>query len=55
MYEYEATARDEVSFRQGDVIVNAMSIDDGSWMLGTVVRTGLSGMLPSNYVRPLHG
>jgi len=55
MYDYEATARDEVSFRRGDVIVNAMPIDDGSWMLGTVVKTGLSGMLPANYVRPIGG
>jgi len=55
MYNYEATAHDEVSFNAGDIIINAMSIDDGSWMLGTVVRSGLSGMLPSNYVRPIAG
>ena len=55
MYNYEATAHDEVSFNAGDIIINAMSIDDGSWMLGTVVRSGLSGMLPSNYVRPVAG
>ncbi|MEQ2162133.1 hypothetical protein GOODEAATRI_016673, partial [Goodea atripinnis] len=40
---------DEVSFRDGDVIINAQPIDEG-WMYGTVQRTGKSGMLPANYV-----
>uniref|UniRef100_H2YDF4 SH3 domain-containing protein n=1 Tax=Ciona savignyi TaxID=51511 RepID=H2YDF4_CIOSA len=50
MYDYSAADDDEVTFRDGDVIVNAQSIDDG-WMFGTVLRTGATGMLPANYVQ----
>ncbi|XP_064805571.1 LIM zinc-binding domain-containing Nebulette-like isoform X2 [Oncorhynchus masou masou] len=49
LYDYVAQDHDEVSFRDGDVIVNAQPIDEG-WMYGTVQRTGKSGMLPANYV-----
>ncbi|KAM9850923.1 nebulin [Aulostomus maculatus] len=49
MYDYAATDNDEVSFKDGDVIVNVQSIDEG-WMYGTVQRTGKTGMLPANYV-----
>ena len=38
MYDYDADDDDEVSFRDGDVIVDCKSIDDG-WMMGTVLRT----------------
>nr|XP_046261005.1 nebulin isoform X31 [Scatophagus argus] len=49
MYDYTAADSDEVSFKDGDVIVNVQSIDEG-WMYGTVQRTGKTGMLPANYV-----
>ncbi|XP_041816943.1 LIM zinc-binding domain-containing Nebulette-like isoform X1 [Chelmon rostratus] len=49
LYDYAAQDHDEVSFRDGDVIINAQPIDEG-WMYGTVQRTGKSGMLPANYV-----
>nr|XP_023656007.1 nebulette-like isoform X15 [Paramormyrops kingsleyae] len=49
LYDYAAQDHDEVSFRDGDIIINAQSIDEG-WMYGTVQRTGKSGMLPANYV-----
>lgn len=49
LYDYAAQDHDEVSFRDGDVIINAQHIDEG-WMYGTVQRTGKSGMLPANYV-----
>nr|XP_039266500.1 nebulin-like isoform X9 [Styela clava] len=49
MYDYAAQDDDEVTFMDGDVIINAQKIDDG-WMFGTVERTGQTGMLPSNYV-----
>ncbi|KAG7331128.1 hypothetical protein KOW79_005097 [Hemibagrus wyckioides] len=49
MYDYIAADNDEVSFKDGDVIVNVQSIDEG-WMYGTVQRTGKTGMLPANYV-----
>ncbi|KAF5400612.1 LIM zinc-binding domain-containing Nebulette [Paragonimus heterotremus] len=52
MYDYEAKEEDEVSFIEGDVILNGDPITDG-WMYGTVQRTGQFGMLPSNYVEPI--
>lgn len=53
LYDYAAQDHDEVSFRDGDVIINAQPIDEG-WMFGTVQRTGKSGMLPANYVQCLN-
>uniref|UniRef100_A0A452HSB0 SH3 domain-containing protein n=1 Tax=Gopherus agassizii TaxID=38772 RepID=A0A452HSB0_9SAUR len=49
MYDYMAADADEVSFKDGDAIVNVQAIDEG-WMYGTVQRTGKTGMLPANYV-----
>uniref|UniRef100_A0A1E1WJR4 SH3 domain-containing protein n=1 Tax=Pectinophora gossypiella TaxID=13191 RepID=A0A1E1WJR4_PECGO len=49
MYDYEANDSDEVSFREGDLISNVTSIDEG-WMTGQVLRTRRTGMLPANYV-----
>lgn len=49
MYDYEAQDDDEVSFLDGDLIINVSSIDRG-WMTGQVQRTGQVGMLPANYV-----
>ncbi|KAG6795402.1 lim and sh3 domain protein lasp-like protein [Apis mellifera caucasica] len=51
MYDYEAQDLDEVSFCDGDLIVNCTAIDEG-WMTGLVQRTGRQGMLPANYVEP---
>ncbi|KAK9877459.1 hypothetical protein WA026_018568 [Henosepilachna vigintioctopunctata] len=50
MYDYEAQDVDEVSFVDGDLIVNVSSLD-GGWMTGQVKRTGQVGMLPANYVQ----
>ncbi|XP_034043082.1 nebulin-like [Thalassophryne amazonica] len=52
MYDYTAADSDEVSFKDGDVIINVQSIDEG-WMYGTVQRTGKTGMLPANYVEAI--
>jgi len=49
MYDYNAAADDEITFNDGDIIVNVQPIDEG-WMLGTCLRTGKTGMLPANYV-----
>jgi hypothetical protein len=49
VYSYEAQDEDEVGFEEGDLIVDAEFVAEG-WMMGTVKRTGLRGMLPSNYV-----
>ncbi|XP_076153955.1 LIM and SH3 domain protein 1-like [Alosa pseudoharengus] len=49
MYDYAAADDDEVSFAEGDVILDVQQIDEG-WMFGRVQRTGQQGMLPANYV-----
>ncbi|UMM23233.1 hypothetical protein L5515_004055 [Caenorhabditis briggsae] len=51
IYDYSAADKDEISFLEGDIIVNCEKIDDG-WMTGTVQRTLQWGMLPANYVQP---
>ncbi len=52
MYDYTAADEDEVSFMDGDVIVDVQQIDEG-WMYGRVERTGQQGMLPANYVEAI--
>lgn len=52
MYDYKAQDVDEISFADGDIIVNCIPVDEG-WMTGTLPRTGQSGMLPANYVEPI--
>ncbi|KAM5152117.1 nebulin isoform 7-T8 [Mantella aurantiaca] len=52
MYDYRAADDDEVSFKDGDTIMNVQTIDEG-WMYGTVQRTGLTGMLPANYLETI--
>lgn len=52
VYDYNAADEDEVSFQDGDVIINVQQIDEG-WMYGTVERTGDTGMLPANYVEAI--
>lgn len=51
LYDYQASDNDEVSFNDGDTIVDCEVIDDG-WIMGTVENTGQRGMIPSNYVEP---
>ncbi|KAL7670986.1 hypothetical protein ACOME3_005901 [Neoechinorhynchus agilis] len=48
-YSYEACENDELSFKQGDIILDCEYVDQG-WMIGTHAKTKLCGMLPSNYV-----
>ncbi|XP_075687147.1 nebulin [Rhinoderma darwinii] len=52
MYDYRSADADEVSFKDGDTILNVQTIDEG-WMYGTVQRTGKTGMLPANYVEAI--
>ncbi|XP_031416647.1 LIM and SH3 domain protein 1-like [Clupea harengus] len=49
LYDYAAADDDEVSFGEGDMILDVQQIDEG-WMFGRVQRTGQQGMLPANYV-----
>jgi len=51
LYSYDAADTDEVSFAEGDIIVNGVIVADG-WMQGTVEKSGETGLLPSNYVEP---
>ena len=51
-YDYTAADEDEVSFQEGDIIVNVEVIDDG-WVTGTVEKTGQTGMIPSNYIEKM--
>lgn len=52
VYDYAAADEDEVSFADGDLIVDVQQIDEG-WMFGRVERTGQQGMLPANYVEAI--
>ncbi|CAL8304555.1 unnamed protein product [Merluccius merluccius] len=52
VYDYAAADEDEVSFMDGDMIVEVQQIDEG-WMYGRVERTGQRGMLPANYVEAI--
>ncbi|EGD74711.1 hypothetical protein PTSG_06072 [Salpingoeca rosetta] len=54
VFDYDAADSDEVSFKEGDVIINVQTIDEG-WAQGTVERTGESGMIPSNYIEKAEG
>uniref|UniRef100_A0A8R1TY05 SH3 domain-containing protein n=1 Tax=Onchocerca volvulus TaxID=6282 RepID=A0A8R1TY05_ONCVO len=49
LYDYTAADKDEVTFVEGDIIVNCQKVDEG-WLTGTVQRTLQWGMLPANYV-----
>ena len=50
LYDYTAADDDEVSLQEGDVVVEVVEVQEG-WLKGTVVRTGLTGTLPTNYVQ----
>ncbi|XP_056113483.1 LIM and SH3 domain protein 1-like [Rhinichthys klamathensis goyatoka] len=52
VYDYAAADEDEVSFADGDFIVDVQQIDEG-WMFGRVERTGQQGMLPANYIETI--
>eukprot|EP00795_Rhopilema_esculentum_P005318 gene5318-487_t len=47
LYDYQATAEDEVTFDPGDVITDIEEVSDG-WWLGDV--NGKRGLFPANYV-----
>ncbi|KAI1721558.1 nebulin repeat domain-containing protein [Ditylenchus destructor] len=53
LYDYTAADKDEISFRENDVIVSCQKVDEG-WMTGTVQRTMQWGMLPANYVEKIN-
>jgi hypothetical protein len=42
--------QDEVSFTAGDEILSVRETDEPGWVIGVVKRTGMEGMIPSNYM-----
>ncbi|AGO13640.1 AaceriAGL237Cp [[Ashbya] aceris (nom. inval.)] len=48
-YDYEAGEDNELTFEEGDVIINIDFVDD-DWWLGELQKTGQKGLFPSNYV-----
>ena len=53
LYDYTAADKDEISFKENDIIVNCQKVDEG-WMTGTVQKTLQWGMLPANYVERIN-
>ena len=53
LYDYTAADDDEISFMEGDIIVQAQPVG-GGWYFGVVESSGASGMLPGNYVEQLN-
>jgi hypothetical protein len=49
IYDYDKSDGDEISLKEGDMISNGEIVGEG-WMQATNMRTGETGMLPSNYV-----
>ncbi|KAF7634004.1 hypothetical protein Mgra_00006634 [Meloidogyne graminicola] len=56
LYDYTAADKDEVSFKEGDIIVNCQKISQINYhkLTGTVQKTLLWGMLPANYVEKIN-
>jgi len=52
LYDYTAADSDEISFKEGDIIVNCQAVDDG-WLTGTLQNSLETGMLPANYVEKI--
>lgn len=48
-YDYEAAEDNELTFNEGDKIVNIQFVDD-DWWLGELEKSGEKGLFPSNYV-----
>lgn len=48
-YDYEAGEENELTFTEGDKIINIEFVDD-DWWLGELEKTGEKGLFPSNYV-----
>ena len=49
-YDYVAADDGEVSVMDGDELAGVESLDGSDWCTVTVLRTGATGMLPSNYI-----
>jgi hypothetical protein len=52
MHDYQAVQADELEFSEGDHLVNVVIKADG-WATGTHLTTGMTGMLPANFIKRL--
>ncbi|SCU77447.1 LAMI_0A01178g1_1 [Lachancea mirantina] len=48
-YDYDAAENNELTFAEGDKIINIEFVDE-DWWLGELVKSGEKGLFPSNYV-----
>eukprot|EP01136_Pigoraptor_vietnamica_P042898 Opistho-1_new@17601 len=48
LYDYDAADPDELSFREGSIIMRTHTVDENGWCRG--VLNGKSGLFPANYV-----
>ena len=53
LYDYDATAQDEISIRENELITDIIQVDE-SWWEGTNPR-GEKGLFPANYVELVQG
>ena len=51
LYDYTAQGDEELTFREGDVLV-VLEKEDDNWWLGTM--RGRQGMFPCSYVEEVH-
>ena len=49
---YHAQRLDELTFNEGDLIVEVKSVDEHGWCKGKVITSGKEGMYPGNFVEP---
>ena len=54
LYEYSAMQEDELSFKEGQVLV-VIERDNAGWWRGNHVDDSKSGWFPANYVEPYKG
>jgi hypothetical protein len=50
LYDFEATEDNELTFAEGDTIVQVDDQISDDWWSGTNARTGEQGLFPANYV-----
>jgi hypothetical protein len=51
LFDYEAESADELSFREGELIIILKTDVDEGWMVGKLMSSEKAGAFPTNYVR----
>ncbi len=49
LYDYNARAEDDLTFKKGDHL-HVLNQSDGDWWQAELIGTGKKGFIPSNYV-----